>query len=113
MSLLFNYGDKDMSKVAHLSIAALFLAGVALPHTAKANCEYPRAQTTTFHALVFGNYPPSCSGCNVGSPVCGAATWQEIGQITVDCDGTTTEWGDTTSCTDIYNTTYTSTSCPP
>jgi len=104
-----------MPKVlARLLIAALLVAGIALPRTANANCEYPRSQTTTFYAWVLGNYPPSCSGCsNIGSPVCGAASWQVIGQITVDCDSTTTAWGDTTSCTDAGNTTYTTESCPP
>jgi hypothetical protein len=103
-----------MSRVfARLSITALLLAGIALPRTADANCEYPRSQTTTFYAWVFSNYPPSCSGCNVGSPICNALTWQAIGQITIECDGTITSWGDTTSCTGADNTTYTTASCPP
>jgi len=99
--------------LARLVSAALLLAGIVFPRAANANCEYPRSQTTTFYAYVYLDSPPWCSGCPVGSPVCGGVSWHAIGQITVECDGTTTSWGDTTSCTDNANTGYTTAPCPP
>ena len=109
-----------------LVLAVLFaiasVAGVNYVQPAQANCEYPRGHTTEYWAWV-SNGDPNDVWCGppplMWPPIEYYYHWAQVGEYTVDCDGTVTQWGVTDtdgyghSCDGTYNTVRYSWQCDP
>ena len=107
--------------IATLLVVAA-VAGVPYVPPAQAACFYPRGHTTEYWAWV-SNADPNDIWCgappNISPPISCCYHWAQIGEYTVDCDGTVTQWGVTGtdgyghSCTGSYNTVRYSWDCDP
>jgi hypothetical protein len=96
---------KTMMRFAVL-LSLVVLVVAAVPQTAQANCEYPHRIT-----IHYWGWPATDGSTFCTYPLIGPWTPRVIvGEQIIDCDGTTTSWGDL-SCRD--STTTTVESCPP
>lgn len=87
-------------------LSLMFLGAAAVPRTAQASCVYPLRITITYWG-----WPAADGSVYCQYPVIGP--WSPptiVGQTVIDCDGTSTSWGDT-SCTETKTTTREN--CPP
>ena len=101
-------------KPVRLSLVLLvLLSAFLLPRRSEANCFYPRSRTITYYAWIDDAYPTwySCTYIIISPPW--QAHWGVIGEKTTECDGSVSEWGDTTTCTGSSNTQSTSNACEP
>ncbi len=93
-------------------LAVVSLTGVNNVPPAQAACEYPHGRTIEYWAWV-SNSDPNDVWC--GQPPLLPNffyyyTWTQVGEYTVECDGSVTQWGITSgsdaygqSCTTAYN----------
>lgn len=89
-------GLRTMLRTALLG-SAVFLMAVATAPRAEASCEYPHKITMTYYAwvdssgtIVFCHLPPGWDTGSIHPAV--------VGEKIIECDGSTTSWGDTTTC---------------
>jgi hypothetical protein len=114
-----------MLKKALLAAALLAMAGltgVNYVQPAQAACYTPHSHTTEYWAWV-SNSDPNDVWCGqpplISPPFENYYHWAQVGEYTIECDGTITQWGVTStdgyghSCTGSYNTVRYSFACDP
>lgn len=104
-------------------LAVVSLTGVNNVPPAQAACFYPHGHTTEYWAWV-SNSNPNDVWCGqppiISPPFQNYYTWTQVGEYTVDCDGTVIQWGITSgsdgygqSCTTAYNKVFYRWDCDP
>ena len=105
---------KAVTHFCRILLLLLVAMTTALP-PAESACFYPHSRTTKYYAYLNNgsNTFYSCTYVIISPPMENYTHWDQIGERTVECDGSISSWGDTTTCTGSGNTTLSLGPCDP